>query len=116
LAIEPLMSDQTILQELGQRLARRRVALGFTQAALAREAGIAKRTLERVEAGESTQTSTLVRILRALHMLDSLEAAIPAMGPRPMDLLKLRGKERRRASSKNRRKTAEADWSWGDET
>ena len=116
MTIEPLMSDQAILQELGQRLARRRVALGFTQAELAREAGVAKRTLERVEAGESTQTATLIRILRALHMLEALVAAIPEQGPRPMDLLKLRGKERRRASSKNRQKADEADWSWGDET
>jgi transcriptional regulator with XRE-family HTH domain len=116
LNIETLMTDQAILKEIGGRLGRRRVELEFTQAELAEEAGVSKRTVERVEAGESTQTSTLIRILRALQLLEALDAAIPATGPRPMDLLKLRGKERRRASSKKRREQAGEDWSWGDET
>jgi hypothetical protein len=33
-----------------------------------------------------------------------------------MDLLKLRGKERRRASPKKRRKQSGEEWSWGDKT
>jgi transcriptional regulator with XRE-family HTH domain len=116
LTIEQLMSDQAILKELGQRLGRRRVELEMTQAELAEEAGIAKRTVERVEAGESTQTATLIRILRTLQLLEAFDAAIPAVGPRPMDLLKLKGKERRRASSKKRQGSPGEEWSWGDET
>jgi transcriptional regulator with XRE-family HTH domain len=115
LSIEALMTDQAILKEIGERLGRRRVELEFTQAELAEEAGVSKRTVERVEAGESTQTSTLIRILRALQLLEAFDAAIPATGPRPMDLLKLRGKERRRVSSKKSREQTGEDWSWGDE-
>ncbi len=114
--IEPLMSDKAVLEEIGHRLARRRVEMEFTQAALAREAGVSKRTVERVEAGESTQTSILIRILRVLELLDALDAAIPEGGPRPLDLLKLRGKERQRASSKKRKDQHKKEWSWGDET
>lgn len=116
MGIESHMSDKTILTEIGHRLGRRRVELELTQADLAREAGVSKRTVERVEAGESTQTSTLIRILRVLELLEALDAMIPALGPRPMDLLKLRGKERQRASSKKRKKESGEEWSWGDET
>lgn len=116
MSIEPHMSDKAILADIGHRLGRWRVELELTQADLAREAGVSKRTLERVEAGESVQTANLIRILRVMDLLEALDAAIPEAGPRPMDLLKLRGKERQRASSKKRSKESEDEWSWGDET
>ena len=116
MSIESLMSDKAVLEEMGYRLSRRRVELELTQAKLAKEAGVSKRTLERIEAGESTQSSSLIRIMRVLKLLESLDAAIPDTGPRPMDLLKLRGKERQRASSKKHKARASEDWSWGDET
>lgn len=116
MVVEALMSDEAILKEIGRRLARRRLELELTQAELAERAGVSKRTVERVEAGESTQTSTLIRIFRILGLLDNLDSLIPASGPRPLDLLKLRGKERQRASSKKGKEQAGATWSWGDET
>jgi transcriptional regulator with XRE-family HTH domain len=115
LSIEPQMSDKAILAEIGHRLGRRRVALELTQADLAREAGVAKRTVERIEAGASTQLATLIRMLRVLELFGTLEQLIPEPGPSPMELLKLRGKERQRASSKRHAKAAEKEWSWGDE-
>lgn len=108
-------SDKTVLEEIGHRLSRLRIKRGLTQASLAKEAGVSKRTVERIEAGESTQSSTLVRIMRTLDILDSLYAAIPSSGPRPMDLLKLHGKERQRASSKPQRSTVDGKWQWEDE-
>ncbi len=114
--IEKPMSDNAVLEELGYRLSRHRVELGLTQAKLAKEAGISKRTLERIEAGESTQTSSLIRAMRVLGLLETLDLFAPDAGPRPMDLLKLRGKERQRASSKKQEETASEEWSWGDKT
>jgi len=110
---EELTSNEAILEKLGNRLARRRIAMELTQADLAERAGISKRTVERIEAGKSTQTATLVSILRILDLLESLYAMLPAEGPRPMDLLKLKGKERQRASKK-RTDQHEESWSWDD--
>ena len=45
------MSDETLLKELGQRIARLRLERNLSQAQLAEQAGISKRTLERLEAG-----------------------------------------------------------------
>lgn len=116
MSIEPHMSDKAILADIGLRLGRRRVELELTQSDLAGEAGVSKRTVERVEAGESVQTVNLIRILRVMDLLEALDAVIPAAGPRPMDLLKLRGRERQRASSKKRNKESGEEWSWGNET
>lgn len=113
--IEKHLSDKAVLAEIGHRLGRRRIELELTQADLAREAGVGKRTVERIEAGESTQLSTLVRIMRVLGLLEGLDRLIPEPGPRPMDLLQLRGKERQRASSKKRLQSKGEEWSWGDE-
>ena len=112
--IENLLTDEAILVELGERLAQRRLKLQLTQADLAEQAGVSKRTVERIEAGATTQLSTLIRILRVLQLLERLEDLIPASGPRPMDLLKLKGKERQRASRRKKPAAAEP-WQWGDE-
>ena len=115
--IDQLMGEDTVLQILGKRLARRRLELELSQAQLAEQAGVAKRSVERIEAGISTQTSTLLRILRTLGVLDSFVDSIAEGGPRPLDLLKLKGRERRRASpaAKRKRQDSGGSWSWGDE-
>jgi len=113
--ISPQLSDDAVLAELGARIGRRRVNAGLTQAALARQAGVSKRTVERIEAGASAQMSSVIRILRLLDLLAGLDQAIPAGGPRPMDLLRLGGKARRRASGERGRPEADKPWSWDDD-
>lgn len=108
-------TDETVLRELGERLAARRIDQELTQAQLAQRAGIAKRTLERMEAGQSSQLSSLIRVLRVLQLLPALDALLPEVGPRPMDLLKRDGKRRQRASGK-RRAADETPWEWGDDS
>jgi len=112
--IEKQLTPEAVLGELGRRLARRRLDLGITQADAAEQAGLGKRTVERIEAGGDTQMSSIIRLLRVLGLLEGLESLIPDTGPRPMDLLKLRGKERRRASSRRAAKPND-EWRWGDE-
>ncbi len=115
MSIDSLMTDKAVLKELGHRMARRRIAQEYTQEDLANEAGISKRTLERLEAGQPSQLLTFIRVLRALNMLDLLESAIPEAATRPMDVLKLKGKERQRVSVKRKKQPVENDWVWGDE-
>jgi len=114
--ISELLTDEAILVEIGARLARRRLDLQLTQAEVAEQAGIAKRTLERIEAGSSAQLSSLLRILRVLDLLPGLEQMIPGAGPRPMDLLKRKGKVRQRAPGSRRPEQPEKPWSWDDDT
>lgn len=83
---------------------------------MAEQAGVAKRTVERIEAGASAQMSSMIRILRVLDLLPGLDRLIPEAGPRPMDLLKRKGKVRQRASSRRRSDRSEEPWSWDDDS
>jgi transcriptional regulator with XRE-family HTH domain len=108
------VSDRVVLEELGRRMAAQRVAHNLTQAELSERAGVSKRTVERLEAGESTQLSSFIRVLRSLGLIDRLESLLPGAQPGPMDLLKYKGKERKRARSK-KDKEKKKPWAWGDE-
>lgn len=110
------LSDEVVLADLGRRLTRRRIALDLTQTELARQAGVGKRTLERIEAGESSQTTNLIRVLRALGLLPRLELLVPSEAPSPMAVLRQQGRVRKRVR-RSRRSDAPAarPWTWGDE-
>jgi transcriptional regulator with XRE-family HTH domain len=92
--------DDAVLQELGSRLAALRLARNLTQAQLAQEAGVSKRTVERLEAGTvGTQLSAFLRICRVLGLQERLELLLPEPAPSPLAQLKLKGRTRKRASS-----------------
>lgn len=110
--IDKLMSDAAILAELGRRLTRRRIDLQLTQADLAHEAGISKRTVERIEAGASAQMSSIIRICRVLDLLPGVDQFIPPAGPSPMEQIKTKGKGRQRASSSRRGGGPDDRWTW----
>ncbi|MCU7921616.1 MAG: helix-turn-helix domain-containing protein [Candidatus Thiodiazotropha sp. (ex Dulcina madagascariensis)] len=113
--ISKLLTDEAVLVEIGLRILRRRLDLQLTQAELAEQAGIAKRTVERIEAGASAQMSSMIRVLRVLELLPGLDSLIPQQSQRPMDLLKRKGKVRQRASSRRQKKHADEPWRWGEE-
>ena len=110
--IDKTMSDEAILAELGARLARRRIDLQLTQADLAREAGISKRTVERIEAGGSAQMASMIRIFRVLDLIEGMDQFIPPAGPRPMELIKNKGRQRQRASSGRKDGGRDEPWTW----
>ena len=82
--IATTLTNEAILQELGERLAGARLERNLTQAALAEEAGVAKRTVERLESGQAaTQLSGFVRVCRALGLLERLDALVPERHRKP---------------------------------
>lgn len=117
--LDKSMSDQTVLSEVGARVQALRLERNLTQGELAREAGLSKITVERLEAGQSTELRTLIRALRVLGLLELLNLAIPQPLPSPIDALRLRGKVRRRASGSRATSAsaapAEGRWNWSDQ-
>ncbi len=94
-------TDRAVLLEIGQRAISVRIDRNWTQAELAHEAGVSKRTVERFEAGHSVQLSSLIRVCRALGLLSAFDALIPLPAASPIELLKLQGKKRQRASKRS---------------
>lgn len=114
MAITNVLADESVLRELGERLAAARVARDLTQAELAAEAGVSKRTLERLESGQvATQLSGFIRVCRALGLLDRFDALIPAATISPLVELQKRSQRRQRASGRKARQPAKP-WTWGE--
>lgn len=112
--ITDLMSDQALLTEIGLRLSQLRLEQGLTQSDLAEQAGVAKRTVERIEAGSSAQMSNMIRVMRVLGLLQGLDILVPELTERPMDLLQRKGRVRKRASSGKTKKAVKEPWMWGE--
>jgi transcriptional regulator with XRE-family HTH domain len=104
-------------------LAQTRLDKNLTQAQLAIQAGISKRTVERLESGKvGTQLSAFIRVCRVLDLIEHLENLVPETAPSPMTQLKLGGRKRRRASATtalgavNESTPTSGTWTWGDQS
>lgn len=109
-------TDATVLAELGRRLTRSRLDLNLTQAQLAGEAGVSKRTVQRLESGGvSPQLSGFIRVCRVLNLIERFDILVPEPLPSPIEQLKLQGRQRRRASSVRVQDPTPQKWQWGDD-
>ena len=114
--IESHQTDESILLELGDRLTNVRLERNITQAALAEQAGVAKRTVERLESGEvATQLSGFLRVCRVLGLLERFDILLPEAKPGPMAHLKLHGRRRQRAAGKRGASGKPKPWTWGEQ-
>jgi transcriptional regulator with XRE-family HTH domain len=113
--IEATITDEGLLREMGERLTGARLERNLTQAALATQAGVSKRTVERLESGEvATQLSGFVRVCRALGLVERFDLLVPEALPSPIAQLKLQGRKRKRASGKKAAAAAPGKWTWGE--
>lgn len=94
------MNSQAVLKEIGVRTRRERLNQNLTQETLAQRAGVSRRVVLDLERGKGCGLSSLIEILRALRKLDQLDAFLPDPGISPLQLAKLRGRERQRASGR----------------
>lgn len=105
-------SDQ-IETALCGRLESIRLSRNITQIQLAKKAGVAPRTIGRLEKGQGVSFDTFIRILTALGIQQSLEVLLPDPTVRPIERIDIGGGERKRArpvQASNER----LPWSWGD--
>lgn len=110
------VTDEAVLSELGGRLSRVRLERNLTQAQLAEQAGVSKRTVERLESGSvATQMSGFIRVCRVLDMVERFDLLVPEPVPSPVEQLRLRGRKRQRASARRKAKASSKKWQWGDE-
>ena len=101
-----------ILEELGDRLARIRKQRGYTQDALAQEAGLGVATLRRIEDGKDGKLGTWLRVLKALAMEAAIDTLLPENFRSPMAEAK---RSKRRSRRRGKTAGASASFVWGDE-
>lgn len=92
------MSDREVVREIGRRLRRRRLERNWSQEQIAERAGLSRLTLAKLEKGTPTSLLTLIQILRALDAIEELDGFLPDPGISPLELARMKGRERQRAS------------------
>ncbi|VUD56301.1 hypothetical protein TDB9533_01954 [Thalassocella blandensis] len=90
-------STNVIIQELGQRLKQARLNADLTQVEIAELAGLSRKAVLNAEKGKA-QLEVFVAILQALNLTDQMENFLPSQEISPLQLVKLQGKKRQRAS------------------
>lgn len=105
------MNDRALIAEIGLRIQRRRLAMNISQTVLARKAGVARKVIQNIESGNGSTVKGLVRTLRALGLTAGLGLLFPETGPSPMELAKLKGRERLRASGRRAERDPQGDGS-----
>ena len=94
------MNDKAVLEELGARVQRRRLALNISQLELTRRAGVARKVVQNIESGRGCTMKGFVRTMRALGLIAEFDLFFPEPGPSPLELAKLKGRQRQRASTR----------------
>lgn len=90
-------SAAAMAEELGSRLKQARLNLDLTQAEVAQRAGISRKAVLNAEKGQA-QLETFITIMAALHLTGQLDLFLPKQPLSPLQLAKLQGKRRQRAS------------------
>ncbi len=92
------ITNENIMKILGERIQQKRLNKNMSQEDLAKKAGVSRRAIYLIESGHPTTLNTFISILRGLNVLDELETFLPQAKVSPIQLAKLEGRVRRRAS------------------
>ncbi len=91
------MTDDAIANEIGQRIEAIRLKRNIGQDIVAHEAGISRETFRKLTAGKGTLVN-VIAVLRVLGELDRLASLIEDVRSSPVQLAKMQGKQRMRAT------------------
>jgi len=86
-----------ITEELGNRLKQARLNKNLTQQEVADKVGVSRRTLVAAEQGNA-KLDTFVGIMQVLGVIDQLNLFLPEQDISPLELAKMKGKKRQRAT------------------
>ena len=105
-------SEKAILKEFGNRIKQYRVSLNITQHQLAQRCGVSVTTLMRVENGDDTKWSAIIKILSEFNLLDNLDIVIPEPQPDYKAMFEEKIIRKRARPNKN---TSNDTWIWGED-
>jgi transcriptional regulator with XRE-family HTH domain len=105
------MSDDGIIQTIGDFVKHHRLQKNITQKSLAEKAGINRTTLSDLELGKRSQLITLIQVLRIINKLDVFESFEVKQQISPIKLAEMEMKKRQKASKQDKNtKTNKTDW------
>lgn len=103
---------QEYIKEIGQKIKTYRIMNEMSQQDLEDKSGVSKRSISRLEQGESVQVDNLFKIIIALGLGDNIELLVPDQTKRPSYYLE---QAKNTTPKRVRKKTGKNDFRWGDE-
>jgi DNA-binding XRE family transcriptional regulator len=104
------MTDDAIASAIGGRLQELRLKKNVSQEQVAKEAGISRQTLINLLHGKGTIVN-LVAVLRAIGELERVTSLVQAVLPSPLQVIKMAGSQRVRATGVRPVRTVSPDGS-----
>ena len=94
-------SPAALAETLGERLKQARLNNDLTQAEVAQMAGVTRKAVLNAEKGK-VSLEIFIAILDALNLTKQLNLFLPEQSISPLQLVKLQGKKRQRASGQRK--------------
>ena len=107
-------APEDIETDIGHRLEELRLSQNRNQSQIAQEAGVSRRTITRLENGEGVSLDTLIRVMRALGVVEHFRMLLPDPAVRPIDRIRLKGRTRKHARPDS--SGSAEPWQWEDTT
>ena len=102
--------SEDIKTELAKRFKTYRLSLNLSQEYISNKSGVSLGTIKSFEKSGTISLDNLIKVLRVLNLLDSIDSLIPDLGLNTIDVHNL-GHEKQRVSRKKNKEIAK----WGDE-
>ena len=102
------MTDEAIATEIGQRIEQIRLERNLTQQQIADAVGMSRVSYRKLEAGEAKFVN-VVAVLRVLDQMALLENFVPESVFSPLEQLKMKGKQRQRATGSRGQSLQQSD-------
>lgn len=115
-------SADLILKELGERIKNHRVYANVKQSELASISGVSVSTIVRIENGEDTKLSNVIKVLKGLDLAENLNIVVPKQKTSYKLLYELEnnpaykgGQLKQRAGRKPTPVKPQTPWVWGED-
>ncbi|MEE8059509.1 MAG: helix-turn-helix transcriptional regulator [Pseudomonadales bacterium] len=105
------MTNSAIAAEVGRRIEQIRLERNIPQQVLAAEVGLTPKTYRSLVSGKG-KFENIIAVLRVLGCLELVEQFIPGQVFSPIEQLKLKGKQRQRASGRGSAPDKKQDLDW----
>jgi len=110
--IDRRLPDNALMEEIGNRLKERRLAINITQAAIAKRMCVNRNTIVAIENGSDVKLSSLLAYLRELGLIENLDQLVPELEMSPFELdriARMKQKNKRERASNKTPKPAGGD-------
>lgn len=105
-------SEKNILKEFGDRIKQYRISINMTQAELADRCGISLSTLTRIENGDDSKWSAIIKILIEFDLADNIDVLIPKP---TLDYKSIFEEKPKRKRASRKKTQANSNWTWGED-